>query len=118
MTIDYTASIVVDNSLVRKPQQTGSQPGMAAIPARGQLKREKVEFPGPRSHLRVWYRELGSWNGMEVLCGQRPSRPWSNKHVPPFCPALSWGHALCMFGLKMAGRRDSEVVHIPTFILV
>ena len=41
MTIDYTASIVVHNSWVRKPQQTGSQPGMAAIPARGQLKREK-----------------------------------------------------------------------------
>ena len=37
------------------------QPGEVANPARGQLNRENYLFPGrPRSHLRIWSREMGS----------------------------------------------------------
>ena len=37
----------------------GSQPGKVDSPARGQLNR-KIEFPCPRSCLRIWSRETGS----------------------------------------------------------
>ena len=36
------------------------QPGKAASPARGQLKRKNECFPCPRSCLRIWSRETGS----------------------------------------------------------
>ena len=36
------------------------QPGKVANPARGQLNRENIFFPCPRSRLRVWSRETGS----------------------------------------------------------
>ena len=36
------------------------QPGKVANPARGQLNREKVFLPCPRSHLRTWSRDTGS----------------------------------------------------------
>ena len=35
------------------------QPGKAANPARGQLKREDI-FPCPRAGLKIWSRETGS----------------------------------------------------------
>ena len=37
-----------------------NQPGKVANPARGQLNRENVFFPCPRSRLRIWSRETGS----------------------------------------------------------
>ena len=36
------------------------QPGKVANPARGQLNKEKLFFPCPRSCLRIWSRETGS----------------------------------------------------------
>ena len=36
------------------------QPGKVANPARGQLNREKIIFPCPRTRLRIWSRETGS----------------------------------------------------------
>ena len=36
------------------------QPGKVANPARGQLNREKLAFPCPRTRLRIWSRETGS----------------------------------------------------------
>ena len=36
------------------------QPGKVGNPARGQLNREDVFFPCPRSRLRIWSRETGS----------------------------------------------------------
>ena len=36
------------------------QPGKVANPARGQLNRENVFFPCPRSRLRIWSREAAS----------------------------------------------------------
>ena len=36
------------------------QPGQVVNPARGQLKRENIIFPCPRSRLRIWSRETGS----------------------------------------------------------
>ena len=35
-------------------------PGKVANPARGQLNREKLIFPCPRSRLRIWFRKTGS----------------------------------------------------------
>ena len=35
------------------------QPGRVAKPARGQLNKENVFFPCPRSRLRFWSRETG-----------------------------------------------------------
>ena len=35
------------------------QPGKVAKLARGQLNREKIIFPCPRSCLRIWSRETG-----------------------------------------------------------
>ena len=36
------------------------QPGEVANPGHGQLKREKLIFPCPRSRLRIWSRETAS----------------------------------------------------------
>ena len=36
------------------------QPGKVANPARGQVNRENVFFPCPRSRLRIWFLETGS----------------------------------------------------------
>ena len=37
-----------------------AQPGKVAKPTRGQLKKENIIFPYPRSRLRIWSRETGS----------------------------------------------------------
>ena len=40
--------------------ESKDQPGKVANPARGQLNRENVHFPCPRSRLRIWSPETGS----------------------------------------------------------
>ena len=58
-------------------QQSMNQPDMVANPARGQLNKEKLYFPCPRSRLRIWSRETGS----EV-----PSRVGLRKLTPRDAP--------------------------------
>ena len=53
----YVCMVIIYYSRVCKSMD---QPGRVANPARGQLNKEKIIFPCPRSRLRVWSRETGS----------------------------------------------------------
>lgn len=53
-----TLTTYLDGSM-RGSSQVGRQPSIVANRACGQLT-GKMQFPCPRSRLRIWYRELGS----------------------------------------------------------
>ena len=70
------------------------QPGKVANPARGQLNREKIIFPCPRSRLRIWSRETGSAVpsrvSLLILHTQAESGAYSrgSSRVPRRCPFI------------------------------